>query len=338
MSIDKKRRMLASDLGERRIIELIRENLDIPRDMPLPFGDDASAVLISDDLAGVLKTDMLVGKTDIPPTMSIQQAARKAVVMNVSDFAAKGVRPLAVLAAIGLPSDTTLEQIVQIGRGLNQGATEYGTYVVGGDTNEADDLIISCSIFGVSRSDFLVRRSGAQVGDIVAVTGPFGNTAAGLKILLENKRTSPDIEEKILESIYMPRAQLEIGTTLAENHLISAAIDSSDGLARCLFELASASNVGFKIESIPVSTETEIFAESQALNPEELALYGGEEYELVFTTQPEKLDEIMHIAERKGIMIIPIGRVETAETGIVVKTEGEEQTLAVGGWEHFSGQ
>jgi thiamine-monophosphate kinase len=182
--------------------------------------------------------------------------------------------------SLGIPPEFTRENIVQLGKGLNQGATEYGTFVAGGDTNEADDLIISCFLFGISNPDLLVGRSGAKIGDVVAVTGPFGNTGAGFKILLEEMKSPSKVRGKILESIYMPRAQLEPGLALAEMRLLSSSIDSSDGLAWCLYELSLAGNVGFKLDDIPVSEEARIFAKAQGLDPRDLALYGGEEYEL----------------------------------------------------------
>jgi thiamine-monophosphate kinase len=326
----------ASDLGERKIIEILRENLEIPTDMILPFGDDVSAISIPGGQAGVLKTDMLVGKTDIPPGMTIQQAGRKAVVMNISDFAAKGVKPLAVMVSLGIPSGFTREEVVQLGKGLNQGATAYGTSVVGGDTNEADDLIISCFLFGISDPDSLVRRSGAETGDVVAVTGPFGNTGAGFKILFQGMEPPPEVREKILESIYMPKAQLDLGLALAEKRLLSSSIDSSDGLSWCLHELSLASNVGLELDYIPISEEARIFAETHSLDPKDLALYGGEEYELVMTIPPKKLAEAVNVIEGKGLEIIPIGKVVDTKSGLVLKDDKTEKRLPVRGWEHFS--
>ena len=154
--------------------------------MPVPFGDDVSAIDIGNKKLAIIKTDMLVRKTDVPPGMTHQQAARKAVVMNISDLAAKGVQPLAILASIGVPRDLTAKDIQKIGKGLNEGAREYDTYVLGGDTNEASDLIISCVAFGICEERHLMRRSGANPGDIVAVTELFGRTSSGLKILLES--------------------------------------------------------------------------------------------------------------------------------------------------------
>ncbi len=150
---------------------------------PLPFGDDASAIDMGHDKIAVINIDMLVRKTDVPRTMSLWQAARKAVVMNISDLAAKGAKPLALLASIGVPPNFTETDIQQMSKGLNAGAREYDTYILGGDTNEASELIISCTALGVCNRHHLIKRSGAKAGDYIAVTGYFGKTTSGLKIL-----------------------------------------------------------------------------------------------------------------------------------------------------------
>ena len=126
-------------LGEREIIELIKKRLDVLPKSFLPFGDDVSTVPLDKARVAVLKTDMLVGKTDVPRGMSLWQAARKAVVMNVSDFAAKGVAPKAALVSLGLPRGLLSSDVEEIGRGLNAGAREYGAYIIGGDTSEQVD-------------------------------------------------------------------------------------------------------------------------------------------------------------------------------------------------------
>ncbi len=98
---------------------------------------------------------MLVGKTDVPKEMSLFQAARKAIVMNISDFASKGVQPIAALVALGLPANFTQKNIEEIAEGLNAGAQEYGAYIIGGDTSETSDLIISVSLFGTAQKSCL---------------------------------------------------------------------------------------------------------------------------------------------------------------------------------------
>ena len=244
---------LVEELGEYKIIEIILRCLEPMPKMPVPFGDDVSAVDIGHGKLAVIKTDMLVGKTDVPPEMSLRQAARKAVVMNISDLAAKGVKPIALLASIGLPRSFTKTDVEQIGKGLNAGAREYSAYILGGDTNEASDLIISCTALGIIERERLMLRSGAKIGDIVATTGSFGKTVAGLKILLQHLSVSPKLRKTLVDAVLSPRPRLKEGLALAQTGAITASIDSSDGLAWSLHEISKASNVGFLIDNLPVA-------------------------------------------------------------------------------------
>ncbi len=304
---------LVEELGERKVIDLIFECLDQMPDMPVPFGDDVSAIDIGHGKLAVIKTDMLVGKTDVPRGMSLWQAARKAVVMNVSDLAAKGVQPFALLASIGVPRGLSRKDVEQIGKGLNAGAREYNTYVLGGDTNEASDLVISCSVLGICQKRHLIRRSGAKPGDYVAVTGFFGKTASGLKILMENLPAPPEIREELVNSVLMPHARLREGLALAQTQAATASIDSSDGLAWSLHEISIASSVGFFLDHTPIAQEVEKFAKIHGLDPVELTLYGGEEYELLVTIQPELWQDAKKAVENVGGSLIKIGRVTEGE-------------------------
>lgn len=297
--------------------------------MPVPFGDDVSAVDVGNGKLAVLKTDMLVGKTDVPPQMSLWQAARKTVVMNVSDLAAKGVNPIALLTSIGVPRSFKKRDIEQIAEGLNQGAREYGAFVLGGDTNESSDLIISCAAFGIGKRKHLVLRSGAKPGDIVAVTGVFGKTAAGLRILLQNLSAPPALRKTLLDSVLMPYARLKEGLALAETGAVTASIDSSDGLAWSLHEISKASKVGFLIDSLPIAVEAKQLAQLHKLNPFELCLYGGEEYELVVTVKPMLWRKVC-----KKVALIKIGYV-TRERDIVFKRGKKTFPIEARGWEHF---
>ncbi len=325
---------MIEELGERRIIEILLEQLEVMPGVPVPFGDDVSAVDLGDDRLAVIKTDMLVGRTDVPPGMSLWQAARKAVVMNVSDLAAKGVRPTAILASLGLPRDLTEGDIKQIGKGLNDGARKYGAYVLGGDTNEASDLVISCAAFGTCKKQFLIRRSGAKPGDLVAVTGLFGKTAAGLKVLLEGLPASMKVKETLVNAVLMPEARLQEGLALAQTQAVTASIDSSDGLAWSLHEISRASHIGFILEKMPIAQEAEEFAEAHGLDPGELALYGGEEYELVITVKAELWKKVEEAVKKIGGSITKIGR---AAKEPAILFEGREGIIPIEarGWEHF---
>jgi len=325
---------LVEELGERKIIDLILECLDQMPNMPVPFGDDVSAIDIGHGKLAVIKTDMLVGKTDVPPAMNLWQAARKAVVMNVSDLAAKGVQPIALLASIGIPKGLSKKDVQQIGRGLNDGAREYNAYVLGGDTNEASDLVISCAALGICQKRYLVKRSGAKPNDYVAVTGFFGKTASGLKILLENLAVPPDMKEELVNAVFMPCARLREGLALAQTRAATASIDSSDGLAWSLHEISRASNVGFFIDNLPIASEVEKFAQIHGLNPVELSLYGGEEYELLVTIKPKFWQDAKEAVKNVGGSLIKIG-LATKEKGLFLKKMGKTVPIQARGWEHF---
>jgi len=324
----------SENLGERKIIEIIQSRLDLLPKMPIPFGDDVSAFNIGNNNLAVLKTDMLVDKTDVPPKMNLWQASRKAVIMNISDFAAKGVKPLAILVSLGLPGTLKEKDIEQIGEGLNAGAREYGAYIIGGDTNEASDLVISLSLFGMAKRGEIVLRSGAKPGNLVVVTGFFGKTAGGLKILLNELKVSAGIRKVLVDSVLLPRARLKEGLALSKIKAVTAAIDSSDGLAWSLHEIARASKVGFLIKEFPIAEEVMEFAEINGLDPLELALYGGEEYELVLTMKPSVWRRAEKAVEEIGGKLLLIGKV-TADRRVLMEVEGKRRVIEPRGWEHF---
>ena len=324
----------SGELGERRIIEVMRRHFDVMADAPVGFGDDVSAVALEGGQVAVLKTDMLVGKTDVPKGMSLWQAARKAIVMNVSDFAAKGAAPKAALVALGLPRRLLRENMEEIARGLNAGARQYGAYVVGGDTGEASDLVVAVSLFGTAERKALMLRSGAKVGDVVAVTGFFGESAAGLRLLMDDLAVSKELREVLVEAVFMPQARLKEGLALSGSGAVTASVDSSDGLAWSLHELAKMSKVGFVVNSVPVAYEVKRFAEFNGLNAVDLALYGGEEYELVVTVNSKLWVAAEAAIEAVGGRLLPIGKV-TRDRQVMLEMDGEKRLIEPRGWEHF---
>jgi len=326
----------AKKLGERKIIKIILNSIEQMPDMPIPFGDDASAIEIGNKKLVVINTDMLVKKTDIPPSMTIYQAARKAAVMSISDLAAKGANPIALLASIGVPPDLTETEIREIGKGLNDGAREYGAYLIGGDTNESHDLIISCTATGTCNKNHLIRRNGAQPGDILAVTGTFGKTAAGLKILSEKLSVTKDWKP-LVESVLMPKTRVSEGMALAKCGAATAAIDSSDGLAWSLHELSRASGVGFILHAVPVAPEAVKFAKVHGLDPTELALYGGEEYELVVTVKQTLWTRARKAVEDAGGTLLKVGQA-TEEKKVLLWQNRELVSVEALGWEHFKAE
>jgi thiamine-monophosphate kinase len=319
-------------LGELEVIRIIERFLGTNPRTVVGFGDDVSAVRLAKHQVAVLKTDMLVGSTDVPPGMSMRQAARKAVVANVSDLAAKGARPIAGIVALGLPSTLTKEEVMNIAAGLGGGAKEYGFPLVGGDTNESNDLVISIALFALMDERRIVLRSGARVGDIVAVTSNFGDASAGLKALLERRIRPDKLPHALAKAVYHPRAELELGLKLASSGVLSASIDSSDGLAWSLHELSKMSKVGIQVQHVPISKAAKHFAFSYGYNATDLALYGGEEYNLIVTVRPNRV----RVAQRAvGGRLKPIGVVTPRSRGVRLVKSGHEVEIAMKGWEHF---
>jgi thiamine-monophosphate kinase len=326
--------MRVGDVGERGLIDFFFTLIDrFPQEV-LPFGDDAVGIPFGEDVL-IIKTDMLVGSTDVPPGMSYWQVGRKATVMNVSDVVAKGAKPIGAVFSLGFPPRTTMSQAGDLVRGLNSGCREYGLYYLGGDTGECSDLVVSGTVFGLVRRSKVVSRKGAKPGDIVAVTGPFGLTAMGLKILLENLNADPPSKELGLRAVYEPQARMREGIILSERGLVSSSIDSSDGLAWSLYELSKMSGVGFIIDSVPVPKEVLMFAERHSLDYLDLALYGGEEFELVVTIPPVKWNRALDAVKLVGGTLHPIGTV-TEEKYVVLRLPNQaEKTIEPKGYEHF---
>ena len=319
------------ELGEFGVIRILEEKLGTSPLAAVGFGDDIAAVSLDRGRVLVLKADMLVGSTDVPPGMTMYQAARKSVVANVSDMAAKGVRPLAGLVSLGLPASLTKSDIVHMAIGLRDSAKEYGFPLVGGDTNESNDLTISIALFGVANRKRLILRSGARVGDVVAVTGEFGSTAAGLSALLRDKRPS-HLAHQLLQAVYNPQAQLETGLSLAASGAITASIDSSDGLAWSLHELARASKVAMRIDHVPIDEDTVKYAAQYGHEAMDFALYGGEEYHLVITVNPSRVERAKRAA---GGRLRLIGTVTRGPPRVYFQRARSEIRIERRGWEHF---
>ena len=315
-------------MDEYEIIRLLTKKAGrLPRGY-LPIGDDVAA-LPGRRSKLVLKSDMLVAKTDVPPGMTWRQAGRKSVAMCVSDFAAKGVSPQAFMVSLGIPrtlSDLGVRSLVE---GFADGMKEWGVHLVGGDTNEASDVIVDCTMTGFA--EHIVRRSGAAPGELIVVTGEFGTTSAGLKILLEGARSDPGFRRSALSSVYRPSPRLGLGIALSRH--ISSAMDSSDGLAICLHTIAEMSGVGVRIDRLPYrGSRLEKFSVQNGYRVGDLVLYGGEEYEIVATVAKERLEQAQEAASTMGAKLLVIG--ETTGGGGVVSSNGDE--IQKKGWVHLA--
>lgn len=268
----------------------------------------------------VMKSDMLVASTDIPTGMEAWQAARKSIVSCISDLAAKGVRPHAAVISLGIPNSCSTQQsyIEGLAEGFAIASKEFGVKIVGGDTNEAGELVIDCSMIGFSRSK-VPTRSGAKPEDYVIVSGPFGFAPAGLAFLLQNAITGSSIFRKhAVKSVLEPYPRQSFGFALAR--YFSSSIDSSDGLAVSLYELASQSKeVDIIIHSIPSVEGLDKFAQENSLDKHELVFHGGEEYEIVATISHTKIRQAEAAARKAGVSLHVIGRVQKGSGNVFAR-------------------
>lgn len=279
----------------------------------------------------VLKVDMLVGSTDVPRGMTFRQAARKAVAMCVSDFAAKGVKPDSYMASVGVSREVSSRQVEELALGLRDASREWGVRLVGGDTNEAGELIIDCVMVGFA--DRVVGRKGAEPGDIVATTGSFGYPPVGLKILVEGAKAAPVFRRVAVRSVLMPTPNLRLGLALAG--FWTSSMDSSDGLARSLHTLARASEVGMEIHTLPTGEGVTEFAKANGLHRKNLVLAGGEEYLIVGTMKASRFREASRAAERSGGMIVAIGRVNDRRGEVMLRSRKGSEPIEDAGWVHL---
>jgi len=279
----------------------------------------------------VLKVDMLVEHTDVPPGMSYRQAARKAVAMCVSDLAAKGVKPDSFMVSIGLRKGVSQKKVNELAVGLKDAEREWGVHLVGGDTNESKELVIDCAMVGFAKR--LVARSGASSGDALVVTGPFGYQPAGLRILTEGARSQARFGERAKASVLSPRPSLGVGLALAP--YLSSSMDSSDGLARSIHTLARASGVGFEVTALPAGEGVKRFAADNGLDAEKLVLEGGEEYVIVGTVRKSKLRAAGIAVKKAGGKLVEIGVATPRKRRVELSMKGGSRPIRDEGWTHL---
>jgi len=312
-----------SELGERYLIRYLVEHLDWPENGLLPPGDDAAAFWFTGQL--VASVDTLVWETDVPPGMTARQAGWKAVTAAVSDLAAKGARPRYILLSLSINPSTEFNDFVELITGAQEAAKKYGASIAGGDINETSSPSISVTALGSSEK--LLSRVGTCPGDMLACTGLFGKTFAGLHAAMNSR----PVEQVLSEAVYFPVARVDEGVALAGCGGVSACIDSSDGLAESLYQLSELNRVGFMVESLPIDSTAQKYCVDNMLDVVEAVFYGGEEYELVLTVKPGCRNFVENALERLGGRVVWIGSV-IEEQGVFYRGKPVERR----GWQHFS--
>ena len=278
----------------------------------------------------VVNVDTLVESTDMPRGSKLQDLAGKSLISCVSDFAAKGVKPIFGIISLTIPKRYSKSKIESLADGFKKTAKKFQIKILGGDTNEGKELVISVSLFGFSKK--IVKRSGAKINDLIICSGPFGYSAAGLFILLKNKKSSKQFKTKAKKAVLRPSCQLDFG--LKNKNYFSSSMDSSDGLSTTLNEMSNQSKTRFVITKVPAEKDVFNFADSNGLNVNDLIFNGGEEYEIVATINPIHMKKIKNYAKKHGIKLYEIGYVAKGR-GVFYQKNRRLVRVKDKGWQHF---
>jgi thiamine-monophosphate kinase len=311
-------------LNELDVIRLLSDKLPSPPpEVVVPIGDDC-AVLRFGDALWVVAADMLVEGRHFKEWASPEDVGYKAVAVNVSDVVAMGGVPRFVLASGGANEAETALRCME---GVLRACEEFGVYPLGGDTTGAAALTVDVSILG-QLAHAPVLRSGGRPGDLLAVTGELGASAAGL-LALEDGDAGP---ERLVKKHLRPEPRVTSGRVAARLGA-HAMIDLSDGLASDVRHLCEMSGVGCRIDLglLPVAGDTREYLRSSGRDPEILAATGGEDYELLMAASEEVVEALVKESETP---ITVIGGMVGEE--VVFVRDGEPvENLA--GWDHFAG-
>jgi thiamine-monophosphate kinase len=346
--------MKLHDLGEDQFLERLRQRVPKPGpEVRLGIGDDAAALAIPPKGATLVSVDVLVeGVHFTRQTLPPRFIGRKAAAVNASDIAAMGGRPIGFLLSLKAPPDSGVEELLELFDGFIERSGELGTDLVGGNLSATPGpMVLDVTIVGVGRGGKFLERKGARAGDGLYVSGKLGAAPEGLRLLKEGMafsasgallvpaalRSGPiPLAEQCLRAHMDPVPRLELGQFLCESQGASACIDLSDGLAMDLNRLCSASGVGARVEenALPIHPGVLAWERLMKRDPVDLALAGGEDYELLFTARSDKRLEEWRRGE--GVAITRIGRVTKSGEGIrLVLREGGEREIAASGWDHF---
>jgi thiamine-monophosphate kinase len=338
-----------SDIGEFGLIRLLADEFDIPypprkgtatQGLLVALGDDA-VVTPRTDRAAIWTTDtMVAGNHFLPERTTWRDAGWKALAVNVSDIAAMGGEPYLALVTLALPEDFSVEDAVELYRGLHDAAKAYGVTLGGGDIVRCPVFSITVALSGLafnseSGQPVLLTRDAAVPGDCVAITGDLGAAAAGVRLLVQGPDFDaigqPEPERRLRQAQQHPVPRLAIGQA-AVRAGIRCAIDVSDGLVQDLGHIATASGVAIVVESqrVPVNEDlTAVFPDLAR----DYALGGGEDYELVLVGPETTLRSLTGLDAPLTI----IGRVEAGVPAVrVLNPAGAEIPTPSAGWDHFA--
>ena len=335
-----------SELGDFGLIDqLLKDNSNQHISTKKGTGDDSAVIEYLTKKKCLISTDMLAEGVHFDPTYTpLKHLGYKAIVVNISDICAMNGVATHALVSLGIPNKYSVEHIEELYSGIYTACKNYNIDLIGGDTtSSASGLIINITIIGEPSSKGLSYRSGAQVNDVVFVSGDLGGAYLGLQILerekqifMQDEKSQPELTQysSILERQLKPEAQVIIIRELKKLEIVpSSMIDVSDGLSSDLRHICKESMVGVKIfeNKIPISKETSQVANELNIDPLFCALHGGEDYEMLFTAPTSLYKKITQLSS-----ITAIGHITSEQNKIELITSSEQEIdLSSEGWDSF---
>ncbi|WP_373544162.1 thiamine-phosphate kinase [Chamaesiphon sp.] len=338
--------MLISDLGERGLLKLIQ-----PYCLPNTIGDDGAIVHPPIGCELVVTTDVLVDGVHFSDrTTTAFDVGWRSVAANLSDLAAMGATPLGITVGLSLPPTLPVVWLDWLYQGMQACLERYGTGIIGGDLTRSSVATVAITALGAVRKDRIIKRSTAQIGDAIVVTGDHGDSHAGLQLLLDPElgqdrnfidRADLQKHREILISAHQrPQPRLDILPILEQLHANAsqvfsvAGMDSSDGLADAIVQICQASKVGAVLDrsTMPISPSLSQMFPDTALDS---ALYGGEDFELVLC-MPESI--ALELVEKIGRGAAIIGQIGRSPDIILIDDLTEDAPIYLNrqsGFQHF---
>ena len=327
-------------MREADILQAIGISFPQSASAPLGIGDDAAAIRPRAGQYLLLTTDSLVEGIHFDLAFcNYFQLGQRAIAVNVSDIAAMGGTPTALLVSLGLTERQRHKEIAALYRGMKKEAGPVA--LVGGNISASPTFWLSITLVGEVAPKKMVKRAGACAGDTLYVTGTLGDAAAGLAILksgrgdLRNERRY----RPLITRYRTPHARQREGACLAAEGLVSAMIDLSDGLSTDVGHLAEQSGVGMEIDAaqIPISPALRRYVQRVGRDPIDFALNGGDDYELLFAVPPKKQSRLSDLIQRGIINATPIGVVVSKSRGRRIYIDGQIRPLVAAGYDHCLG-
>jgi thiamine-monophosphate kinase len=302
-------------------------------------GDDAAILSPSGETDLVLSCDAFIenvhfrSMTHPPDSVGYKSLARA-----TSDLAAMGATPRYFLLTLALPKPLLSNWFDGFLKGMARGSRELGIAVIGGDTTVAEAVSISITVIGEVAFGAAVSRSTARPGDLIYVSGKLGRAQLGLELVLRGAAPNPKFRSTVQPHLY-PKIQIELGSWLAKNRIASAMMDISDGLSTDLTRLCEASKVGacihaYKIPHVTIPAAAAKKLSRHKFDPLEMALHGGEDYELLFTVSPRNLRKLRDAPAFSNLTAI--GKITSARKIVLVNASGHASPLPAKGWDPFS--